>query len=39
VKERFTLAGASVTEFAPASPDQAAEDLPTILRILGALTS
>ncbi|GAB3032774.1 arginase family protein [Parafrigoribacterium mesophilum] len=39
VKERFPLAGAAVTEFAPASPEQAADDLPTILRILGALNS
>ena len=39
VKEHFPLAGASVTEFAPASPDQAAQDLPTILRIIGALAS
>ena len=33
------LAGAGITEFAPGSPDQAADDLPTILRIIGALTS
>jgi arginase len=39
VKERFPLAGAAVTEFAPASPEQAADDLPTILRILGALNA
>ena len=39
VKKNFPLAGAAVTEFAPASPEQAADDLPTILRILGALTS
>jgi arginase len=39
VKDRFPLAGAAVTEFAPASPEQAADDLPTILRILGALSS
>lgn len=34
---RFRLAGAGVTEFAPATPADAVEDLPTILRILGAL--
>jgi arginase len=38
LRERFTLAGASITEFAPASPDAATDDLPTILRIIGALT-
>jgi len=38
LKERFTLAGAGITEFAPASPDEAADDLPSILRIIGALT-
>lgn len=32
------LVGAAVTEFAPASPDSAADDLPTILRVIGALT-
>jgi arginase len=39
VKQRFPLAGAAVTEFAPASPEQAADDLPTILRIIGALAA
>lgn len=39
VRERFTLAGAAITEFAPSSPDAAADDLPTILRIVGALTA
>ncbi|CAN5139466.1 arginase family protein [soil metagenome] len=34
---RFPLAGAGITEFAPSSPDDAVEDLPTILRIIGAL--
>lgn len=33
------LAGASICEFAPADPSMAAEDLPSVLRILGALTS
>lgn len=35
---RFELAGAGITEFSPASPEAALEDLPTILRIIGALT-
>jgi arginase len=37
VKANFPLAGAGLTEFAPASPEQAANDMPTILRIIGAL--
>lgn len=39
VKARFPLAGAGITEFAPASADRAVEDLPTILRLIGALAS
>ena len=39
VKARFPLAGAGIMGFAPASADAAADDLPTILRIIGALTS
>jgi arginase len=39
VKARFPLAGAGITGFSPASADAAADDLPTILRIIGALTS
>jgi arginase len=39
VKAKFALAGAGITEFAPASAERAADDLPTILRIIGALTS
>ena len=39
VVTRFPLAGAGITEFAPASPEAAADDLTTILRIIGALTS
>jgi arginase len=35
--ERWPLAGAGITEFAPASLADAVEDLPTILRIVGAL--
>ncbi len=38
LRERFELAGAGITEFSPASPEAAVEDLPTILRIVGALT-
>lgn len=33
------LAGASISEFAPGSASTADDDLPTVLRILGALTS
>ncbi|MCU1580107.1 MAG: arginase family protein [Rhodoglobus sp.] len=36
---RFPLAGAGITEFAPASVDAAVDDLPTILRIVGALAA
>ncbi|MEP6482381.1 MAG: arginase family protein [Rhodoglobus sp.] len=36
---RFALAGAAITEFAPASVEAAVEDLPTILRIVGALAA
>lgn len=39
ITARFTLVGAAITEFAPSSPEAAADDLPTILRIIGALTS
>lgn len=36
---KFPLAGAGVTEFAPASIADSADDMPTILRIIGALSS
>jgi arginase len=39
IKSRFPLAGAGITEFAPSSIDEAVEDLPTVLRIIGALSS
>lgn len=39
LKGRFGLAGASIAGFSPASPDEASDDLPTILRIIGALTA
>ena len=38
LKQSFTLAGAGITEFAPANADEAADDMPSILRIIGALT-
>lgn len=37
VKARFPLAGAGIMEFAPASIDEAVDDMPTVLRIIGAL--
>lgn len=39
VVARFPLAGAGITQFAPSSSMAAVEDMPTILRIVGALTS
>ncbi len=39
IKARFELVGAGITEFAPSSPEQATADLPTILRIIGALAA
>lgn len=39
VAARFPLAGATIAGFAPASPDAASDDLPAILRLVGALTS
>jgi arginase len=38
-KATLPLVGAGVTEFAPASPEAAADDLGSILRIIGALTA
>lgn len=38
LRAEFTLAGATITGFAPASPEAATDDLPSILRIIGALT-
>lgn len=37
VRERMPLAGASLTEFSPSSPDAAVDDLGAILRLVGAL--
>ena len=34
----FTLAGATIAGFSPSSPEHAEDDLPSILRIIGALT-
>lgn len=39
VVARFPIAGAAIAGFAPASPQAADDDLPTILRLVGALTS
>ena len=38
-KATLPLVGAGITEFAPRSAEQADDELPTILRIIGALTS
>jgi arginase len=35
----FTVVGASIAGFSPSSPDAATDDLPTILRLIGALTA
>ncbi len=37
VRERWPLAGSSITGFAPPSPAAAVDDLGAILRIVGAL--
>ncbi|ANJ27600.1 arginase family protein [Agromyces aureus] len=39
VVARFPLAGAAITGFAPSTPEAADDDLPTILRLVGALAS
>jgi arginase len=39
VLARFPLAGAAVAEFEPSSVDAAGDDMPTILRIIGALSA
>ncbi|RFA20293.1 hypothetical protein B7R25_09880 [Subtercola boreus] len=38
VRRRFALAGAGITQFAPASPDAASDDLAVVLRVISALT-
>lgn len=37
VRDRFPIVGATIAGFSPASADTAIEDMPTILRLLGAL--
>jgi arginase len=37
LRARFDLAGATIAAFAPANPDDAADDAPTILRVIAAL--
>ena len=37
--ERMPLAGATIASYAPAGPEDLAEDGPTILRLIGALSS
>ncbi|MDQ1527226.1 MAG: arginase, partial [Microbacteriaceae bacterium] len=39
IKAALPLVGAAITEFAPASIEEAGDDLGSILRILGALTA
>jgi arginase len=39
VKAKFEFAGASIAQFAPASAADAIDDLPTLLRIIGALAA
>lgn len=39
VRGELELAGAGITEFSPSTPENATADLPTILRIIGALTA
>jgi arginase len=39
LKARFEFVGAGITQFSPSSSDQIAEDMPAILRIIGALAS
>ena len=38
LRAEFTLAGATIAGFAPSSPEAANDDLPSILRIISALT-
>jgi len=39
VKAQFEFGGATIAQFAPASAEDALEDLPTLLRIIGALAA
>jgi arginase len=38
LRGEFTIAGATIAGFSPSSPETAIDDLPSILRIIGALT-
>jgi arginase len=38
IRTVYPVVGAGITEFAPSTPESAADDLPTILRIISALT-
>jgi arginase len=38
IRAIYPVVGAGITEFAPSTPESAADDLPTILRIISALT-
>jgi arginase len=39
ITAKYPLAGATIAQFAPPSPEEAVDDLPTILRIIGSLTA
>jgi arginase len=39
LKSSYPIAGATIAGFSPSSPEAASDDLPTILRIIGALTA
>jgi len=38
IRASYPLVGAGITEFAPSTPEAASDDLPSILRIISALT-
>ena len=38
IRASYPLLGAGITEFAPSTPEAASDDLPSILRIISALT-
>jgi arginase len=39
LKSGYPIAGATIAGFSPSSPEAASDDLPTILRVIGALTA
>jgi arginase len=39
IKAKYPLKGATIAQFSPASPEEAVDDMPTILRIIGAITA